>query len=82
LDAQVEVLEGAWPSSVVLMEFPDLDVAKKWYFSPEYQEILHLRTDSTISDLILVDPVAADFTSKAWAGQIRELLTPGPTAPD
>jgi hypothetical protein len=62
--------------------FPDLDVAKKWYFAPEYQEILHLRTDSTISDLILVDPVAADFTSKAWAGQIRELLTPGPTAPE
>jgi len=29
LDAQVEVLEGAWPGSVVLMEFPDLDTAKE-----------------------------------------------------
>jgi len=26
---QVEVLEGAWPGSVVLMEFPDLDTAKE-----------------------------------------------------
>jgi uncharacterized protein (DUF1330 family) len=38
LDTQVEVLEGAWPGSVVLMEFPDLDAARKWYFSPEYRE--------------------------------------------
>jgi uncharacterized protein (DUF1330 family)/membrane protease YdiL (CAAX protease family) len=59
LDAQVEVLEGARPGSVVLMEFPDMATAKKWYFSSEYQEIVHLRTDSTISDLILMDPVDA-----------------------
>ena len=42
LDAQVEVLEGQWPGSVVLMEFPDMDTARRWYESPEYQEILHL----------------------------------------
>jgi hypothetical protein len=33
-----------------------------------------LRTDNVISDLILVDPVAEDFTSAAWAGQIRAAL--------
>jgi uncharacterized protein (DUF1330 family) len=71
LDAQVQVLEGAWPGSAVLMEFPDMDAAKRWYYSPEYQEILHLRTDNVISDLILVDPVGPDFTSAAWAQQIR-----------
>ena len=27
LDAQVEVLEGAWPGSAVLMEFPDMATA-------------------------------------------------------
>jgi uncharacterized protein (DUF1330 family) len=74
LDGQVEVLEGAWPGSAVLMEFPDRETAKKWYLSPEYQEILHLRTDNAISDLILVDPVAGDFTSAAWAGQIRTAI--------
>jgi uncharacterized protein (DUF1330 family) len=74
LDAQVEVLEGAWPGSVVLMEFPDMDSAKKWYSSPEYQQVVHLRTDSTINALILVEPVAAGFTSKEWAGQIRDAI--------
>jgi uncharacterized protein (DUF1330 family) len=74
LDGTVEALEGAWPGSVVLMEFPDMDTAKKWYYSPEYQEILHLRTDNTISDLILVEPVGPDFTSAAWAGQIRSVI--------
>ena len=40
LDAPVVVLEGTWPGSVVLMEFPDMDAAQEWYHSPEYQEIL------------------------------------------
>jgi uncharacterized protein (DUF1330 family) len=78
LDAQVEVLEGAWPGSAVLMEFPDLETARKWYASPGYQEILHLRTDNAISDLVLVDPVGAEFTSAGWAQQIRGLLATTP----
>jgi uncharacterized protein (DUF1330 family) len=77
LDAQVQVEEGAWPGSVVLMAFPDMDSAKRWYSSPEYQSILHLRTDNTVSDLILVEPVAPDFTSAAWAGQIRTTIAAG-----
>jgi uncharacterized protein (DUF1330 family) len=76
LDAPVEVLEGAWPGSVVLMEFPDMDAAKNWYHSPGYQKILTLRTGNAISDLILVDPVGLDFTSAAWARQIRAALDP------
>ena len=74
LDAPVEVLEGAWPGSVVLMEFPEMDAAKKWYHSPGYQKILTLRTGNAISDLILVDPVGPDFTSAKWARQIRAAL--------
>jgi len=74
LDAPVQVLEGAWPGSAVLMEFPDMDAAKRWYGSPEYQEILHLRTDNVISDLILVDPVGSDFTSAQWAKEVRAQL--------
>lgn len=71
LDGQVEVIEGEWPGSVVLMEFPDLDTAKTWYASPEYQAILRLRTDNAISDLILVEPVSENFTSAGWARDIR-----------
>jgi uncharacterized protein (DUF1330 family) len=71
LDAQVESIEGAWPGSVVLMSFPDMDAAKQWYQSPEYQEILHLRIGNAVSDLILVDAVGSEFTSAAWAQQVR-----------
>jgi uncharacterized protein (DUF1330 family) len=77
LDADVQVMEGEWPGSVVLMEFPDMDTAKRWYHSPEYQQILRLRTDNTISDLVLVDAVGPDFTSAAWAGQIRDFIASG-----
>jgi uncharacterized protein (DUF1330 family) len=80
LDAPVEALEGDWPGSVVLMEFPDMDTAKKWYHSPEYQKILQLRTDNAISDLILVDQVGSDFTSAAWAQQIRTVIAAAPGA--
>lgn len=80
LDAQVDVVEGAWPGSVVLMEFPDLGAARKWYSSPEYQQIVQLRTNNTVSDLILVDPVASDFTSAAWAGQLRDAIASGDAA--
>jgi uncharacterized protein (DUF1330 family) len=71
IDAEVESVEGAWPGSVVLMSFPDMEAAKQWHGSPVYQEILGLRTNNAISDLILVDGVAPDFTSATWAEQIR-----------
>jgi uncharacterized protein (DUF1330 family) len=77
LDAPVKALEGGWPGSVVLMEFPDMATAEKWYNSAEYQEILHLRTDNTIDDLILVDQVEAGFTSAAWARQVRAAIATG-----
>jgi uncharacterized protein (DUF1330 family) len=80
LDAPVHPMEGNWPGSVVLMEFPDMATALKWYNSPEYQKILHLRTGNAISDLILVDQVSPDFTSAAWAEQIRGVIATGSDA--
>jgi uncharacterized protein (DUF1330 family) len=77
LDAQVEVLEGGWPGSAVVMEFPDMDAAKRWYHSPEYQAILRLRTDNVVSDLILVDAVGPGFTSAAWARELRAVIAAG-----
>jgi uncharacterized protein (DUF1330 family) len=77
IDAKVHPLEGEWPGSVVLMEFPDMETAQKWYNSPEYQKILHLRTDNAISDLILADHVGPGFTSAAWAQQIRIAIAAG-----
>jgi uncharacterized protein (DUF1330 family) len=77
LDAPVEVLEGTWPGSAVLMEFPDMETAKAWYRSADYQAILHLRTDNVISDVILVDQVELGFTSASWAQRVRSLIAAG-----
>ena len=58
----VRVVEGAWPGSVVLMEFPSMADAQSWYESADYQKILPLRTNNAISDLILVEGVRPAFT--------------------
>ena len=41
---ELAVLEGDWhPSRVVILEFPDLEAAERWYASPEYQAAKRLR---------------------------------------
>jgi uncharacterized protein (DUF1330 family) len=41
---ELAVLEGDWnPSRLVILEFPDLQAAKRWYDSPEYQDAKRLR---------------------------------------
>jgi uncharacterized protein (DUF1330 family) len=67
----VEVVEGAWPDSAVLMEFPSIDAARQWYNSPEYAEIRPLRVNSSINDLVFIDGVAPGFTVAGFAQQVR-----------
>ena len=57
LDAEVEVMEGAWPGAVVLMEFPDMQTAKRWYNSPEYQKILPGRLENSTGRAFIVDGI-------------------------
>lgn len=66
-----DVVEGAWPGSVVLMAFPDRAAAQAWYTSREYREILPLRTENAISDLVLVDSVPDGFTVAGFAADVR-----------
>jgi len=41
---ELAVLEGDWsPSRLVVLEFPHLEAAKRWYDSPEYGEAKRLR---------------------------------------
>lgn len=65
-------LEGAWPGSVVLMEFPDREAVTAWYNSAGYRAIRPLRTGNAISDLILIDHLPEGFTVKAFAAAIRD----------
>ena len=51
-----ETLEGdRHPKRVVVLEFPSVEQAKRWYGSPEYKPLLALRLKSSRSKLILVE---------------------------
>ena len=51
-------LEGEMPyERIAVLEFPSRAAAESWYRSPEYQRILPLRSQSTRSQLVLVDGV-------------------------
>jgi uncharacterized protein (DUF1330 family) len=55
----VHVLEGE-PAvhRLVIIEFPDKDAARRWYESPEYQEIIPLRTSTSNGALFIVEGLA------------------------
>jgi uncharacterized protein (DUF1330 family) len=40
-------LEGSAGKVTVVLRFATKDAAQAWYESPEYQSIIHLRTDNT-----------------------------------
>lgn len=73
--ADPEVIEGEWPGTVVIIEFPDLERARAWYASPAYQEILHLRTDHIPGTAILVDGVGPGYDAAATAAHLRAAAT-------
>jgi uncharacterized protein (DUF1330 family) len=50
------VLEGEWdPTRVVILEFADVEAARRWYDSPEYTEAKALRQRSATSNFLLVE---------------------------
>ena len=54
----VETLEGDWqPKRVVVLEFPSLEQAKRWYNSEEYRDPKALRFKTAKTRLILVEGV-------------------------
>ena len=54
----VDPKEGGWtPKRVVVLEFPSMDQARKWYHSAEYAGPLAMRLKAASSKLILVEGV-------------------------
>jgi uncharacterized protein (DUF1330 family) len=50
------VLEGEWrPDRLVVLEFEDLDAAKRWYDSPEYAEARRLREGAATFRMVAVE---------------------------
>jgi uncharacterized protein (DUF1330 family) len=53
-----QTLEGGWtPSRVVLLEFPSLEQARRWYESDDYREPKALRMKCALTDVVLVEGV-------------------------
>lgn len=53
-----ETLEGDWqPNRVVVLEFPSLEQARRWYNSEDYRGPKTLRFKTATTSLILVEGV-------------------------
>jgi uncharacterized protein (DUF1330 family) len=71
--AEVDVKEGPWPGTVVVIEFPDRGAAQAWYDSPAYQAILPLRTDNIDGSAVIVAGVGPDYDPAHTAAALRKL---------
>jgi uncharacterized protein (DUF1330 family) len=57
---KAEALEGEWPQRRrVLLEFPSLDAAKRWWDSPEYEKPKAMRQAASHGRLILMEGAPA-----------------------
>ena len=55
----VEPKEGSWePKRVVVLEFPSMAQARKWYDSAEYKPLLAMRLKAAQSRMIFVEGYA------------------------
>jgi uncharacterized protein (DUF1330 family) len=53
---KADLLEGApAPARTVVIEFPDIETARRWYDSAEYQTALKIRQSASTGRLILVE---------------------------
>jgi uncharacterized protein (DUF1330 family) len=53
---KVEALEGGWsPKRLVLLEFPSMEQALKWYRSPDYAPLIKLRQKASRGKLVAVE---------------------------
>lgn len=50
-----EYLEGKGPERHVLIEFPDMKIARRFYRSEEFKQVLPLAKQFTKRDLILIE---------------------------
>lgn len=50
-----EVVEGEPRERTVVLEFESREAYERWYHSPEYQEILPLRTDNSEGWAIVIE---------------------------
>lgn len=58
----VEVLEGEWQRRrVAIVEFPDMETARRWHVSPEYAEAKALRQSCATTQMLLAEGLPTPF---------------------
>ena len=54
-----QTVEGDWkPNRLVILEFPTMDQAKRWYDSEEYREPKAMRLQAGRANMVMVEGVA------------------------
>ncbi|MEX2272197.1 MAG: DUF1330 domain-containing protein [Vicinamibacterales bacterium] len=54
--APLHEMEGTWPRPrLVILEFPDVEAAKRWWASPEYADAKALRQSISTAELVIVE---------------------------
>ncbi|MFI7244390.1 DUF1330 domain-containing protein [Streptomyces qinglanensis] len=69
-----EVVEGSWAGGVAVIEFPDRETVRAWYDSPEYQELLPLRTAHIDGDVIIAQGVGDDYDPASMAAAFHRAM--------
>jgi uncharacterized protein (DUF1330 family) len=53
---KIEVLEGDWqPERMVVLKFPSVEQAKRFYDSPEYRRAREARTQAAVMCAVLIE---------------------------
>lgn len=53
---KVDSKEGGWiPKRIVVLEFPSMEQAQKWYGSPDYAPLIKLRQKASKGRLVIVE---------------------------
>jgi uncharacterized protein (DUF1330 family) len=56
IGGEQQPLEGDWqPTFPVIIEFDDIEQARRWYDAPEYQDLKALRLSATKGSMVLID---------------------------
>ncbi len=55
---KTEVLEGDWsPSRLVILQFEDIEQARKWLNSPEYSAARALRHKTATTNMVVIEGI-------------------------
>ena len=56
IGGEQQLLEGDWqPTFPVIIEFENVEQARRWYDSPEYRDLKALRLSATRGSMVLID---------------------------